>query len=56
MNNQTIIIVEDELIIAMDIKRILSQEGYNVIINFKNYNIFGTLDKYIKNQVVIILP
>ena len=38
MNQFNIIIVEDELIIAMDLKRILTQEGFNVIINFKNYN------------------
>jgi AraC-like DNA-binding protein/ActR/RegA family two-component response regulator len=56
MNNQTIIIVEDELIIAMDIKRILSQEGYNVIINFKNYNFKETIidiEKY--NPILVIL-
>lgn len=29
----TILVVEDELLIAMDIKGILEQEGYNVIIN-----------------------
>ena len=34
MNNlPTILVVEDELIIALDIKEILEQEGYNVIIN-----------------------
>lgn len=56
MNNSTIIIVEDELIIAMDLKRILSQEGYNVIINFKNYNFSETIsdiEKY--NPALVIL-
>lgn len=38
MENSTIIIIEDELIIAMDLKKILSDEGYNVIINFKNFD------------------
>lgn len=34
MNNlPTILVVEDELIIALDIKEILEHEGYNVIIN-----------------------
>lgn len=34
MNNLlTILVVEDELIIALDIKEILEHEGYNVIIN-----------------------
>lgn len=56
MNTPTIIIVEDELIIAMDLKRILLQEGYNVIINFKNYNLIETIydiEKY--NPVLVIL-
>ena len=34
----TIIVVEDELIIAMDIKYILEKEGYNVITNITNLN------------------
>ena len=56
MNSPTIIIVEDELIIAMDLKRILTQEGFNVIINFKNYNFKETIfeiEKY--NPVLVIL-
>ena len=32
-NLPTILVVKDELIIALDIKEILEQEGYNVIIN-----------------------
>ncbi len=32
-NFSTILVVKDELIIALDIKEILEQEGYNVIIN-----------------------
>ena len=32
-NLPTILVVEEELIIALDIKEILEQEGYNVIIN-----------------------
>jgi CheY-like chemotaxis protein len=32
-NLPTILVVEDELIIALDIKEILEHEGYNVIIN-----------------------
>jgi AraC-like DNA-binding protein/CheY-like chemotaxis protein len=34
----TILVVEDELIIALDMKGILEQEGYNVIINIVTVN------------------
>ena len=34
----TILVVEDELLIAMDIKGILEHEGYNVIINLTTVN------------------
>lgn len=43
-NNKTIVIVEDELIIAMDLKRILQQQGYDVILNFKNFNFKETIN------------
>ncbi len=33
MSRETILIVEDELLIAMDIKGILEEEDYNVISN-----------------------
>ena len=56
MNNKTIVIVEDELIIAMDLKRILVQEGYNVIFNFKNYNFIETINDIHKyNPCLVIL-
>lgn len=44
MEKKTIVIIEDELIIAMDLKRILEHEGFNVIINFKNYNFTETIN------------
>jgi len=56
MNTPTIIIVEDEIIIAMDLKRILVQEGYNVIVNFKNYNFAETINDIEKyNPILVIL-
>ncbi len=56
MKDKTIVIVEDELIIAMDLKRILTQEGYNVIINFKNYNFIETINDIHKyNPSLVIL-
>ena len=56
MDTKTIVIVEDELIIAMDLKRILVQEGYNVIINFKNYNFMETINDIHKyNPSLVIL-
>jgi AraC-like DNA-binding protein len=56
MNTKTIVIVEDELIIAMDLKRILVQEGYNVVINFKNYNFVETVNDIHKyNPSLVIL-
>ena len=40
----------------MDLKRILSQEGYNVIINFNNFNFLETLNEIEKyNPVLVIL-
>ena len=30
---QTVLVVEDELLIAFDLKEILEEEGYNAIIN-----------------------
>ena len=56
MDKKTIVIVEDEIIIAMDLKRILVQEGYNVIINFKNYNFMETINDIHKyNPSLVIL-
>jgi DNA-binding response OmpR family regulator len=56
MEKKTIVIIEDELIIAMDLKRILEQEGFNVIINFKNYNFTETInDIYKYNPSLVIL-
>lgn len=56
MNTKTIVIVEDELIIAMDLKRILVQEGYNVIINYNNYNFTETISDIQKyNPSLVIL-
>ena len=56
MNDKTIVIVEDELIIAMDLKRILVQEGYNVVINFKNYSFIETINDIHKyNPSLVIL-
>jgi len=55
-DNPTIVIVEDELIIAMDLKRILMQEGYNVIIYFNNIKLLDVIieiEKY--NPVLVIL-
>ncbi len=56
MENSTIIIIEDELIIAMDLKKILSDEGYNVIINFKNFDFKETIidiEKYNPSLVIL---
>jgi AraC-like DNA-binding protein/ActR/RegA family two-component response regulator len=53
--NSTIIIVEDELIIAMDLKRILSKEGYNVIINFKNFNFLDTVNEIEKHNPILVI-
>ena len=55
-NNKTIVIVEDELIIAMDLKRILQQQGYDVILNFKNFNFKETINDILKyNPSLVIL-
>ena len=56
MEKKTIVIIEDELIIAMDLKRILEHEGFNVIINFKNYNFTETINDIHKyNPSLVIL-
>ena len=56
MDTKTIVIVEDELIFAMDLQRSLVQEGYNVIINFKNYNFMETINDIHKyNPSLVIL-
>ena len=56
MNTKTIVIVEDELIIAMDLKRILEQVGYHVIVNFKNYTFTETINDIQKyNPSLVIL-
>jgi AraC-like DNA-binding protein len=39
----------------MDIKRILVQEGYNVIINFKNYNFADTMNEIEKYDPVLVI-
>lgn len=49
----TIIVVEDELIIAMDIKYILEKEGFNVIINITNLN--DTIQAILDYNPVLIL-
>jgi AraC-like DNA-binding protein len=55
MKSQTVVIVEDELIIAMDLKRILLQEGYNVIISFKNYNLLDSIYEIEKHQPDLVI-
>lgn len=55
MKRQTIVIVEDELIIAMDLKRILIEEGYNVIISFKNYNFLETINEIERHQPDLVI-
>jgi AraC-like DNA-binding protein/CheY-like chemotaxis protein len=50
----TILVVEDELIIAHDLKIILEQEGYNVIINITNVpDAIKAIDEY--DPVLILL-
>jgi len=53
--NSTIVIVEDELIIAMDLKRILTLEGYNVIINFKNFNFAEAIKEIEKYNPILVI-